>query len=474
MRAMVDKLAHAASSAAYEWTPLMLLFAYCLGSFALYPLLPDTAHEVLWFVLAGLQTLTSISVATEATQAIRPTVNARRDMRRAAKDGWDKEQVDWPRIDVILVAYLPNEKDIILRQMRYALTRIDYPPDRLQVYVVYNTPVAIEPVESEMRSLQDDYANVEVVKVHGSKSKADNINHFLSLGHPRGDIITIYDTDHYAEPSALRWVAKRFLAGDVDIVQGRCCVYNYSETLVTRLVGAEFDIIYGVMHAGRAQVQGYGFFGGSNGHWNASLLRTLRMEGHMLTEDIDSSLRAIVSGARIEYDTRVISYELAPTTVRSFNRQRLRWAQGWTQVALRHALPAVRRGAYTDANGWRSRIGLLQLLLYREAYFYINTQLFWILVGSLVTVLPQQGFHVFFRNFGGYQVAIWALGFNLVMLGVCLAITLRNQSHFVRWHGILALYALLPFYYVAVSHMAIFCHFRQFTGFSKWNPTKRT
>ena len=109
------------------------------------------------------------------------------------------------------------------------------------------------------------------------------------------------------------------------------------------------------------------------------------MQKQMLTEDIDSSMRAIISGARIEYDLKVLSYELAPETLSAFNKQRLRWAQGWTQVAVRHFMPAFRRGAYSDNNGWRSRIGLLQLLAYREFYFYINTQLLFILLVSIFT-----------------------------------------------------------------------------------------
>ncbi|MCO5613686.1 hypothetical protein L7F22_067964 [Adiantum nelumboides] len=302
-------------------------------------------------------------------QSIRPAIKARRDKRRMDKEGWKLNQgEEWPEIDVILVAYLPNEQDIIMRQVRYALTKIDYPSDKLMINVVYNTPKPIPGIEAELAGLENQYDNVRIISVPNSRSKAENINYFLTLP-SRGKIITVYDTDHFPEPTALRWVAKRFLTGEVDIIQGRCCTYNHTSTWLTRMIGVEFDMIYGVMHSGRAEVQRYGFFGGSNGHWNASLLRTLGMQGHMLTEDIDSSLRAIISGARIEYDLHVLSYEQAPETMQAFTKQRLRWSQGWTQVAMRHFIPACKRGAYSDDNGWRSRVGLLQLLVYREIYF---------------------------------------------------------------------------------------------------------
>ncbi|SPO29628.1 related to glycosyl transferase, group 2 family protein [Ustilago trichophora] len=459
----------------YGWTPVILLASYCVLSFFFYIVIPPILQEVLFYIYLALQTFTSLSVSTEAMQSIRPSVKARRAFRKAAKEGWGETDngKPWPKIDIVLVAYLPNEQDIIMRQVRYALREINYPSDKLMINLVYNTPKPIEPVETELRQLEKAHARLRVIKVPNSTSKADNINHYLSLDY-KCDIITLYDTDHYPDPNALRWVARRFLQGGIDIIQGRCCVYNYDETWLTRLVSAEFDMIYGVMHSGRAQVQGYGFFGGSNGHWNASLLKTLGMQKHMLTEDIDSSMRAIISGARIEYDLKVLSYELAPETVPALTKQRMRWAQGWTQVAFRHALPAVRRGAYTDDNGWRSRIGLFQLLVYREVFFYIQTQLMFVLISSLVLSLPHQGLKAWFNDFGGFALAMWALGVNLICLFVTICITLKNRSNFTHPMGIVAFGLLTPFYYSIVSLMSIFCHFREFIKFEKWNPTARS
>jgi cellulose synthase/poly-beta-1,6-N-acetylglucosamine synthase-like glycosyltransferase len=463
------------SGALYRCTPIFMLFTYCVGSFFLYLLLPPIVHEVIWYLFAILQTFTSINVFTEAIHSLRPTIEARRDMRQEQKQSWTPPKgQDWPHIDVVLVAYLPNEEEIIMKQARYALSRIDYPSTHMTLNIVYNTPKPMPAIEAELHELEEQYDNVRVFKAHDSQSKAENINHFLGVPNSKGEIITIYDTDHYAEPSALRWVARRFLSGEVDIIQGRCCVYNYSDSIITRMVASEFDMIYGVMHLGRAHLHAYGFFGGSNGHWNASLLRAIRMDSNMLTEDIDSSMRAIISGARIEYNVRVLSYELAPITVASLLKQRLRWSQGWTQVTLKHFSPALRRGAYSDNNGVRSKLGLLQLLAYREIYYYINSQLFWILISSLCTTLPQQGFHTFFKNFGGFAIAMWTLFLNMACLFVVVAVTMRNRSHFTGRWGIFGFVLSLVFYYIIVSHMAIMCHFRQFTGFNKWNTTKRS
>ena len=257
------------SAIVYEWTPLSMLFSYVGFSFFFYLVIPPLMKEILWYIFVGLQTFTALSVSTEAMQSIRPSITARRDFRRAEKEGWGETENghEWPYIDVVLVAYLPNEQEIIMKQIRYALTKINYPADRFTLNVVYNTPHAIPHVEQEMRDLEQVHSNLRVVKVPKSSSKAENINHFLTL-QSKGEIITLYDTDHYPEPNALRWVARRFLKGGVDIIQGRCCIYNYDETWITRLIAAEFDMIYGVMHSGRAEVQGYGFFGEFKPMWD--------------------------------------------------------------------------------------------------------------------------------------------------------------------------------------------------------------
>ncbi|KAI3476251.1 hypothetical protein L1887_62169 [Cichorium endivia] len=115
------------SAFVYGWTPMILLASYCVISFFFYIVIPPILQAVLFYIYLVLQTLTALSVSTEALQSVRPSVKARRAFRKAAKEGWGETEggKQWPRIDVVLVAYLPNEKDIIMRQLRYALREIN-------------------------------------------------------------------------------------------------------------------------------------------------------------------------------------------------------------------------------------------------------------------------------------------------------------------------------------------------------------
>ena len=155
-----------------------------------------------------------------------------RDARLALQKLQDRDwlfptpEEELPILDLVTVAYLPNEKDIILDRMQYLVDEILYPRHKIRINVVYNTPVAIEPLETEMRDMEESYPQLRVIKVPGSKSKADNLNYFLSLD-TGSDVIAVFDCDHYPHPCGPRWAAERFCSDkSIDIVQGRCVIFN--------------------------------------------------------------------------------------------------------------------------------------------------------------------------------------------------------------------------------------------------------
>ena len=148
-------------------------------------------------------------------------------------------------------------------------------------------------------------------------------------------------------------------------------------------MATEFEAIYAVSHPGRARLHGFGIFGGTNGYWRADVLKRKRMRGFMLTEDIDSSMRVVERGGTIISDPGLISEELAPATVKALWNQRMRWAQGWSQVSLRHLRPMLKR----PGASLRSRIGAFYLLAWREVYPWVSLQMFpllafWLLRGD--------------------------------------------------------------------------------------------
>lgn len=156
---------------------------------------------------------------------------------------------------------------------------------------------------------------------------------------------------------------------------------------------------------------GFGLFCGSNGYWRTSLLRDMKMDGSMLTEDIDSALRAFSRGCKTVHDLNVTSYELAPTTFSAFWKQRLRWAQGWAQASMRHTKmiyngvqDPLHEGSKRD---FTARFGILSLLLIREASYYLVTQYTCLVLSFVIVKFPSSGEELWKLVYFQYPVSQW-------------------------------------------------------------------
>jgi CheY-like chemotaxis protein/cellulose synthase/poly-beta-1,6-N-acetylglucosamine synthase-like glycosyltransferase len=283
-------------------------------------------------------------------------------------------KIPYPPASAIIAAYLPNEAPTILETID-AFLRIEYPAP-LQIILAYNTPHEL-PIENKLRKIAQRDHRFQLLRVVHSTSKAQNVN--SALTEVQGEFVGIFDADHHPEPDGFTR-AWRWLSHGNDVVQGHCMVRNGGASWISRLVAVEFEAIYAVSHPGRALLHHFGIFGGSNGFWKTNLLRKTRMRGSMLTEDIDSSIRITMAGSRIVSDPRLISRELAPTSLRALWNQRLRWAQGWNQVSVKHLMKAL----LSKNLSIRQKFGTLWLLGWREIYPWISIQMFPIILYWIV------------------------------------------------------------------------------------------
>ena len=272
----------------------------------------------------------------------------------------------YPDASAIICAYLPNEAGTILDTLD-AFLNLGY-AGNLQIILAYNTPESL-PVEEHLYELADQHPNLDVVRIEGSNSKAQNVNAVLHLA--TGEFTAMFDADHEPRPGAFER-AWAWLSNGYDVVQGHCLTRNGEASWLARMIAVEFESIYAVAHPGRARLHRFGVFGGSNGYWRTELLHQTRMRGSMLTEDIDSSMRAVELGYKIRSDRDVVSRELATTTFQQVWNQRMRWAQGWFQVTRQHA----RRVWQTPHLTRRQKVGASYLLTYREIYPWLSLQVF--------------------------------------------------------------------------------------------------
>ncbi len=332
----------------------MLEFVVPFVAFAWLDAIGHDITGVMYFVVAIALVITAFLIWVEGLLALK-TVDPPSEPRQP-----------YPPATAIIAAYLPNEASTIVETVE-AFLQLDYPAP-LQVILAYTTPQNL-PIETILQQIARHDPRFQLLRVENSTSKAQTVN--SALAEVTGEFVGIFDADHHPQKQNFMR-AWRWLSSGYDVVQGHCLVRNGSDSWVAQMVAVEFESIYAVSHPGRSRLYGFGIFGGSNGYWRTDLLRQTRLRGFMLTEDIDSSIRITETGHKIASDPHLISRELAPLTLKALWNQRMRWAQGWYQVSLRHFLDAMLSPKLT----FRQKVGIFWLLGWREVYPWLSVQMF--------------------------------------------------------------------------------------------------
>lgn len=182
------------SASIQEWTPFLLVCCYFAFSIAIYMVSNDAVLAIFWFIYLALNFYIAASTVIEAFLSLRPIREARQAVDDVKSTNWrfPTPDVDLPILDLVIVAYLPNEKDIIKNRLHYLCNEIIYPKHLIRVNCIYNTSRPIEPLETELRDLLHRYEQLRVIEAPNSTSKADNLNFFFSVK-TGADIIAIYD-----------------------------------------------------------------------------------------------------------------------------------------------------------------------------------------------------------------------------------------------------------------------------------------
>jgi len=431
---------------------IVLSFALALGVPYLYytttaQLGIDVLGPAYAFIVLAL-VVTAVSIYVEGLLALDP-------VRPPAAPPTDP-----PPATLVIAAYLPNESATIVDTLD-AFLRISY-AGPLQVILAYNTPHTL-PVEATLHAMARENPTLVILRVAASTSKAQNINAALEIA--TGQITGIFDADHHPAPDSVTR-AWRWLAGDYDIVQGHCVIRNGGASWLSRLVAVEFESIYAVGHPGRAKLHGFGIFGGSNGYWRTDVLRHVRMRPRMLTEDIDSSVRALLAGIRIASDPALLSHELAPTLPKALTRQRLRWAQGWFQVSRKYfgaalASPTLNR---------RQKAGAAFLLGWRELYPWVSIQIFPLLAFLLLHPRPDRDVHWAMPYF--LFLTLVTMGVGMVQSLFAYLLAHPDVRRHRRWFLVYALVA--GFFYAEYRNtLARVAQLKEIAGDRQWRVTPR-
>ncbi|NEP82762.1 MAG: glycosyltransferase family 2 protein [Okeania sp. SIO3B3] len=348
---------------------------------------------------------------------------------------------------VIIPAYLPAEQHIILDTIKYFFSlNLD-----LEIILPYNTPQSL-PVETELKKMP-----ILAVKVPNSKSKAENINYVIDKIKTKHT--AIFDADHRPiETNFTKALWK--LKTDYDIVQGSCIPLINSP--MSMLLNIEFNQIYNIHHQAIQRLWNLAIFGGSNGYFKTEVLKELSFSQNMLTEDIDLSIRALLRGKKITFDSTIISYEQAPYNIKELWKQRTRWSQGWLQVSWKYALQIWFHNQ--KKLSFRQKLGLLIFLPIREIGKFIILQ---ILPLYLVISVKTNDW-----NLSNYWSLIFIINLILLLTEPFWIYQVKSQKESTKsWF---LFYSFISLFYLAFkSIISLYAYFRQSLRNNQFEVTKK-
>lgn len=282
------------------------------------------------------------------------------------------DQSQWPSVDVFIPTY--NEDVTLLELTLIAATQIEYPSDKLTVYLLDDGGTEQKRSDADQQKSAAAWRRHQKLQLlcrklgaryltreRNEHAKAGNINE--AMKHTHGELILILDADHVPTVDILVKTVgffmrepKMFLVQTPHYFINPDPIEKNLETYTT--MPGENEMFYSVVQHG-LDFWNASFFCGS-----AAVLRRKHLEsvggisGETITEDAETALKLHGLGLKSAYLGIPMISGLQPETFSGFILQRVRWAQGMMQIFLL-------------SNPWRSKtLTLWQKLSYTNSSFF--------------------------------------------------------------------------------------------------------
>jgi len=333
----------------------------------------------------------------------------------------------WPCVDLLIPTY--NEPLSVVKYTALAAMNIDWPADKLNVYILDDGK------RDEFRQFAEEAGIGYMTREDNAHAKAGNINRALArLDSP---FFAIFDCDHVPTRSFLQVTLGWFLR-DSKLAMLQTPHHFYSPDPFERNLGQfrmipnEGELFYGIVQDG-------------NDFWNATffcgscaILRRSALDEiggiavETVTEDAHTSLRMQINGWNTAYINIPQAAGLATERLSGHVKQRIRWARGMIQV-MRTDNPLFARGLRPAQ---------------RLCYFNAMTHLLYAMPRLIFLTAPLIYLVLGHVNVPGYWAAILAYALPHLFLSSLTNSRIQGQHRHSFWNEIyetvLAPYIFLP------------------------------
>jgi cellulose synthase/poly-beta-1,6-N-acetylglucosamine synthase-like glycosyltransferase len=255
----------------------------------------------------------------------------------AFKNHYGKARPMAPRVAIVVPAW--NEGAVIGSSID-RLMSLDYPRDRLHVYVVDDASTDNTPEVVKAKAVEYPGSVFHLRREKGGEGKAHTLNHGIRiiLEDDWMEALLIMDADVKYLPDSLRKMTRHFADPEVGAVSAYIREGSADKNYLTRFIGIEY--VLSQPAARRAQnVLGAQacLAGGAQLHTRENLIAIGgQIDTSSLAEDTITTFETQLKGRKVVFEPLAIVLAEEPGSVDALWKQRLRWARGNVSVTNRY------------------------------------------------------------------------------------------------------------------------------------------
>ena len=233
----------------------------------------------------------------------------------------------WPSVDVFIPTY--NEPLEVVKQTVFSAMQMDWPKDRLHVYVLDDGR------REEFRDFCEELGVGYLTRDNNAHAKAGNINAALAV--TDSEYVTIFDCDHIPTRSFLQ-ICMGWFIRDPKLAMLQTPHHFFSpdpfeKNLDTfHVMPNEGELFYGIVQDGNDLWNAAFFCGSCAIIKRAPLLEVGGVAVETVTEDAHTALKLSRHGYNTAYLELPQAAGLATESLSAHVGQRIRWARGMAQI----------------------------------------------------------------------------------------------------------------------------------------------
>jgi cellulose synthase/poly-beta-1,6-N-acetylglucosamine synthase-like glycosyltransferase len=239
----------------------------------------------------------------------------------------------YPCVAIVIPAW--NEGAVIARTVERLLA-LDYPPDRLRVYVVDDASTDRTPELVQAKAGEHPDTVFHLRREDGGQGKAHTINHGLrTIAHDGWyEAVLVIDADVLFTRDSLRLMTRHLTNPDIGAVTAYIKEGSRPGNYLTRFISFEYVTAQAAARRAQNVLGAMACLAGG-----AQLIRRTSLESiggqidtTTLAEDTVTTLSIQLGGERVVFEPRAIVWAEEPADLGGLWKQRVRWGRGNVQV----------------------------------------------------------------------------------------------------------------------------------------------